>query len=82
MKERRTKEKIICQILETCLKGINITAVANKVALNNQVTNSYLKMLIRKGMIQEKDGLYITTTEGARILPVLKNIQDAFSDSQ
>lgn len=80
-KEKRSREKIIYQILEACLEGIYITDIVNKVALNNVIANLYIRMLIKKGMIQEKNRLYITTVKGARILPIMKNIQDALTNS-
>lgn len=80
-KEKRSREKIIYQILEACREGIYITDIVNKVALNNVIANLYIKMLIKKGMIQEKNRLYITTVKGARILPIMKNIQDALTNS-
>ena len=79
--KKRTREEIIYQILEACRGGINKTAVANKAALNANVASSYLEMLIRIGMIEKKDSLYITTRKGIKILPVMKNVQDALTNS-
>ncbi len=79
--KKRTREEIIYQILESCREGINKTAVANKAALNANVASSYLEMLIRIGMIEKKDSLYITTRKGIKILPVMKNVQDALTNS-
>lgn len=78
-KKRRTKEEIIYQILEACSEGINITEVAGKITLNIKIVDSYLELLIKTGLIQKKDGLYITTRKGARILPVMKNVQDSLT---
>jgi len=79
--KKRTREEIIYQILEACCEGTNKSAVANKAALNAKVANSYLEMLIRIGMIKKNDRLYITTRKGTKILPVMKNVQDAFTNS-
>ena len=79
--KKRTREEIIYQILEACCGGIKKTAVANKVALNANVASSYLEILIGNGMIEKKDRLYITTRKGAKILPIMKNVQDAFTNS-
>jgi predicted transcriptional regulator len=79
--KKRTREEIIYQILEACCEGIKKTAVANKVALNANIASSYLEMLIRNGMIEKKGRLYIITLKGAKILPVMKNVQDAFTNS-
>ena len=79
--KKRTREEIIYQILESCREGINKTAVANKAALNANVASSYLEILIRIGMIEKKDRLYITTRKGIKILPVMKNVQDALTNS-
>jgi predicted transcriptional regulator len=79
--KKRTREEIIYQILEVCCGGSKKSAVANKAALNARVANSYLEMLIRIGMIEKKDRLYITTRKGAKILTVMKNVQDAFTNS-
>lgn len=78
-KKRRTKEEIIYQILEACSEGININEIAGKITLNIKIVNSYLELLIKTGLIQKKDGLYITTLKGARILPVMKNVQDSLT---
>jgi predicted transcriptional regulator len=79
--KKRTREEIIYQILKACREGINKTAVANMAALNVNVASSYLEMLIRIGMIEKNGRLYITTHKGRKILPVMKNVQDAFTNS-
>lgn len=80
-KEKRSREKIIYQILEACREGVYITDIVNKVALNNIIANLYVEMLIKKGMIQEKNRVYMITAKGARILPIMKNIQDTLTNS-
>lgn len=80
-KEKRSREKIIYQILEACREGANITTIVDKVALNNVIANMYIEMLIKKGMIQDKNRLYITTAKGAKILPIMKNIQETLTKS-
>ena len=81
-KEKRTREEIIYQILEACRGGIIKTSVASKAALNGQAVSAYLEMLIGIGMIEKKDRLYITTPKGLKILPVMKNAQDALTKSK
>lgn len=78
--KRRTREEIIYQILEACCKGSNKSAIANKAALNARVASTYLEMLIEIGMIVKNGRLYITTRKGKKILPVMKNVQDALAD--
>jgi predicted transcriptional regulator len=78
---KRTREEIIYQILEACCRGTKTSAVANRTALNARVASSYLEMLIKIGMIEKNGRLYITTRKGRKILPVMKNVQDALADS-
>lgn len=78
--KRRTREEIIYQILEACCRGSNKSAIANKAALNARVASTYLEMLIEIGMIVKNGRLYITTRKGKKILPVMKNVQDALAD--
>jgi predicted transcriptional regulator len=78
-RRKRTREEVIYQILEACREGLNRTAIADKAALNARVANSYLEMLIKNGMVQKKDRLYITTLKGEKILPLLKNVQDTLT---
>ena len=64
-----------------CFETIFLSDEQSMTTFYANVASSYLEMLIRIGMIEKKDRLYITTRKGIKILPVMKNVQDAFTNS-
>ena len=78
MRERRSKDKIILEILSICIEGENITKIVYTANTNFTTIRSYLNLLIRNGMIITIDGslvLYKTTEKGLSIIDRLQMLQ-------
>ena len=73
MRRKRNKEDIIAGILDAIDNKINtIWSIMSNVNLNVLSAKKYLDYLTEKRMIEEKDGEYIITDKGRRVLELLK----------
>ena len=73
MRRKRNKEDIILGILDAIDNKINtIWSIMSNVNLNVLPAKKYLDYLTEKRMIEEKDGEYILTDKGRRVLELLK----------
>ncbi|WP_319507956.1 winged helix-turn-helix domain-containing protein [uncultured Methanolobus sp.] len=61
---RRTKSTISVEILRAALEGAKKTHIVYRANLNFEVVNKYLSLLKEKGLIEQKDNLYVTTEKG------------------
>jgi len=71
MRERRSKDRIILEILHTCSEGVNITRIVYNVNTNFTIVRFYLNSLIKKGLIEPVEGtpkLYKTTPRGLALM--------------
>ena len=72
-RRKRNKEDIIAGILDAIDHKINtIWSIMSNVNLNVLSAKKYLDYLTEKRMIEEKDGEYIITDKGRRVLELLK----------
>jgi predicted transcriptional regulator len=80
---RRSRDKIITQILEVCINGANKTRIVCQANLNFRTVNPYIKLLTINGMIdanKEKNlVIYKTTDRGLKLLDTYKQVQDMLS---
>jgi len=73
MRRKRNKEDIIAGILDAIDNKINtIWSIMSNVNLNVLSAKKYLDYLTEKRIIEEKDGEYILTDKGRRVLELLK----------
>jgi len=73
MRRKRNKEDIIAGILDAIDNKINtIWSIMSNVNLNVLSAKKYLDYLMEKRIIEEKDGEYILTDKGRRVLELLK----------
>lgn len=73
---RRNKEEIIADILEAIDSKINrISSIMKNVNLSASLAKKYLKMLIENGLIEEKNGEYILTESGRKVLEQIRNLR-------
>ena len=73
MRRKRNKEDIILGILDAIDNKINtIWSIMSNVNLNVLSAKKYLDYLTEKRIIEEKDGEYILTDKGRRVLELLK----------
>jgi predicted transcriptional regulator len=78
-RQKRSKNKIISEILDICLEGANKTRIVYQVNLNFRTVNSYLDLLINNSMIEvsgEAKKIYKTTERGRE----LRNNYDRVKD--
>ncbi|BDC00044.1 winged helix-turn-helix domain-containing protein [Saccharolobus caldissimus] len=73
---RRNKEEIIADILEAIDNKINrISSIMKNVNLSASLAKKYLKMLMENGLIEEKNGEYILTESGRKVLEQIRDLR-------
>jgi len=77
---RRSKEKIIAQILEVCqISGITKTNVVYRANMSFKMAKPYLNLLIGRGLLETVPGkltIYKTTSKGKRALEALRAVDE------
>jgi predicted transcriptional regulator len=79
MRPKRSKNKIVSEILEICLEGTNKTRIVYQANLNFKTVNSYLDLLINNSMIVVTKGpkkIYTTTEKGRELLSNYDRVKD------
>ncbi len=80
MRERRSKDRIILEVLSICADGENITRIVYRANTNFTTVRAYLDTLIKNGLIepvlQESPTLYKTTQKGIHFRNRLKMLHD------
>lgn len=79
MRERRSKDKIILEILSICAEGENITRIVYRANTNFTTIRAYLDMLIKNDLVESVQGspiLYKTTQKGILVRNRLKMLQE------
>jgi len=70
---RRNKEEIIVGVLEAIDHKINrISSIMKNVNLSASLAKKYLDNLMENGLIEEKNGEYILTESGRKVLELLR----------
>jgi predicted transcriptional regulator len=75
---RRSRDKIILEILGVCAEGENVTRIVYRANTNFSTIRSYLDTLIKNGLIESQQGnlkLYKTTPKGMNMMNRLKTLQ-------
>lgn len=78
MRVRRSRDKIISEILSVCAEGENITRIVYRANTNFTTIRSYLNILIKNGLIESlprKPKIYKTTPTGLEMMNKLKIMQ-------
>lgn len=76
---KRSKNKIVSEILKVCLEGANKTRIVYQVNLNFRTVNSYLDLLIKNSMIEviaAATKTYKTTERGKELLSSYDRVKD------
>lgn len=80
MRERRSRDRIIFEVLSICSDGENITRIVYRANTNFTTIRSYLDMLIKNGLVeplqQESPVLYKTTQKGMQVRNRLKMLHE------
>jgi predicted transcriptional regulator len=82
---KRSRDVIISQILDICVKGASKTRIVYQVNLNFRTINPYLDLLIRNGLIgvkKEQTLMYETTPRGLALLDNFKQIHSELSSAE
>ncbi len=77
MNKKRSRDAIMCQILEVCINGASKTRIVYQSNLNFTTINPYLDLLISRGLIEPVKGLrviYKTTEKGAKVMRSFKQL--------
>ena len=73
---KRNKEEIIADILEAIDNKINrISSIMKNVNLSASLAKKYLKILMENGLIEEKNGEYILTESGRKVLEQIRDLR-------
>lgn len=79
MRERRSKDRIILEVLSICADGENITRIVYRANTNFTTIRAYLDMLIKNDLVESVQGspiLYKTTQKGLLVRNRLKMLQE------
>ena len=80
---KRSRHKIISQILDICVNGASKTRIVYQANLNFRTVNPYLELLTRNGMIDAQEErnmvVYKTTDRGLALLDSYKQIHGELS---
>ena len=82
MYTKRSRDRIISEILNICIEGANKTQIVYRANLNFKTVNPYINLLIENKLITTKNGQivkYETTERGMNLLHNYSFIQDALS---
>lgn len=80
--QKRSKDQIIIEILDTCREGANKTKIVYQVNLNFRTANRPLNSLLEKGLLEASKGdqpIYRTMPEGERAIVALQEARAIYS---
>jgi len=83
MRERRSRDRIILEILSICIDGENITRIVYRANTNFTTVKSYMDLLIKNGLIESIQGtpiLYKTTEKGVNVRNSLKKLREELEE--
>jgi predicted transcriptional regulator len=83
MRERRSRDRIIYEILRICAEGENITRIVYQANTNFTTIRAYLDMLINKDLVEVLQGspvLYRTTQKGVAMRNHLRALCQELDD--
>jgi predicted transcriptional regulator len=81
---KRSRDVIISQILDICVKGASKTRIVYQANLNFRTINPYLDLLTKNGLInvkKEQTLIYETTPRGMDLLDNFKQIHSELSST-
>jgi predicted transcriptional regulator len=77
MRERRSRDQIILEILGICAEGENVTRIVYRANTNFTTIRSYLDTMIRNGLVECLPGptkIFKTTSKGMAMKDRLKKL--------
>jgi len=83
MRERRSRDRIILEILSICVEGENITRIVYRANTNFTTVKTYMDLLIKNSLIVAIQGtpvLYKTTQKGINVKNRLKKLREELEE--
>jgi predicted transcriptional regulator len=83
MRERRSRDQIILEILDICAEGENVTRIVYRANTNFTTIRSYLDTLIRNDLVECLPGpprIFKTTSKGTAMKKSLKKLQEELGE--
>ncbi len=83
MRERRSRDRIILEVLSICVEGENITRIVYRANTNFTTVKSYMGFLVKNGLIEVAQGtpkLYKTTQKGISVRNRLKKLREELEE--
>ena len=83
MRERRSRDRIILEILSICVEGENITRIVYRANTNFTTIKTYMDLLIKNDLIETVQGtpiLYKTTQKGLTVRNRLKKLREELEE--
>lgn len=83
MRERRSRDGIILEVLSICIDGENITKIVYRANTNFTTIRAYMDLLIKNGLIESIQGtpvLYKTTQKGIDMRNRLKMLREELEE--
>jgi len=83
MRERRSRDRIILEILTLCSEGKNVTGIVYGANTNFTTIRAYLDLMIENDLIESLQGspkLYKTTHKGLAMKERLKTLQEELDE--
>ena len=83
MRERRSRDRIIYEILRICAEGENITRIVYQANTNFTTIRAYLDMLIKNDLVEVLQGspiMYKTTQKGGDMRNHLRALYQELDD--
>ena len=80
---KRSRHRIVSQILDICVSGASKTRIVYQANLNFRTVNPYMEMLIKNELLTVEDGKrisYKTTEKGMDLLKDFREIYSQFSE--
>ena len=71
-RRKRSKYEIVHDILDQCQNGAKKTWVMYRANLSYDLATNYLSELVKRGLIENREGMYYITDKGRQLLEVLK----------
>ncbi len=81
MDRKRSRLETIYTILTLSQQGIRKTHIMYRANLSHQQLVKYLDVLTTKNLLSEKEGQYITTTQGLAFIDKFQEIQSIMDDN-
>ena len=71
-RKKRSKYEIVHDILDQCQNGAKKTWIMYRANLSYDLTTNYLNDLVKRGLVENREGLFYITDKGKQLLEVLK----------